>query len=247
MNNKKGKLGKLIYLYMCLIFQKTTIFILLISFILMSLGLVLFSNPSLKQADYIMAINEIHNLYFNQGILLIQIFNIIMVITVVIVINISSSPFDIFFIPHTSRRVVCLAKVIAIVLFSILISMLEVILLFSIAFFRFNRLIINKEMYISYLNIFLALIFDSLFSLCATTLISSIFIPMLILFVSVIIKVIINNYTKISDFISLFYPVINVNKNNIIEMDNTLIILIWIILLYFLYISLYNIKEVSSK
>lgn len=246
MNKDKNRIGKLIYLYMCLIFQKATIIILAISFILMTLGIILFSNPQLKEADYISAINEIHTSYFQQSILLIQIFNIIIITSVVISINISSSSFDLFFISYSPRYKICLAKLISIILFSLLIVMLEMILLYTVAYIRYDKLIFIKEMFISNIFIFVSLIFEALLSLALSTFASSIFVPMMVLFISVIIKVIINNYNKINEFISLFYPVMDLNQNYIIVMDNFLVICIWIILLFFLYVSIYNVKEMKN-
>lgn len=244
--NSKTKIGKLIYLYMCLIFQKTTIIILIISFILMLLGLILFSNPSQVQSDYILAANDIHKAFFQQGVLLTQIFNIIIIVSVVIVINITSNAFDLFFISSTSRYKICLAKFICMILFSLLITMVEMLLIYLIAFLRFNRLMFIKEMFISNIFIIITLVFDSLLSLCTSTLISSIFVPMMFLFISIIIKVIINNYNNVNDLISLFYPVIELNNKNVIEMENFYIIGVWIVLLLFLYISIYNVKEIKN-
>ena len=245
MMKKKNNTIQLVNLYINYIFSKTTIIILSISLILMTLALILISNPSLDKADYLLGYNIIHLNYFRLGILIIQVFNSVIITTIIITVIINSASFDSLFISNNPRYIICLSKLLAMFIIMILISLFEFIILYLIPLIHYP---LYKPLAKEYLVIFYLLIIDFFeisLSVLLSTLVSSIFIPMAVLFISIIFKVICQSVVSFKNSISYFIPILEEAKYGL-DGEGIMVGVIWVILLIFLYFSVYNVRDLKQ-
>ena len=244
MKKKNYNLMSLTSLYLNYIFQKTTLIVLGLSLILMTVILLLIANPSLSNTDYLMGYKDIHNSYFEQGLFVIQVFNSIIVTTVVITIIINSISFDSLFVSYVPRYIICLSKIFAIFIIIFGIILFEVIVLYLIPLLKYDlyKTDLGDFKLIGYL--LLITFFELMVEVFISTLIPTMFAPMTFLFIFIVMKSIIHSMNKVKNIISAFIPVIE-TSNSSFTSDGIIVGLIWIILLSILYISVYNVKDLK--
>ena len=244
MKKKNYKITSLISLYLNYIFQKTTLIVLLISLFLMITILVVIANPSLSDTDYLLGFKDIHNAYFEQSLFVIQVFNSIIVTTVVITIIINSISFDSLFVSYVPRYIICISKLCAILIIIFGIILFEEIIVYLIPLLKYDlyRTSIENFSLIGYL--LLTTFFELMLEVFLSTLIPTIFVPMSFLFIFIVMKSIMHSLNRVKDIISSFIPVIE-TSDSIYTSNGILVGMIWIILLSFLYFSIYNVKDLK--
>ncbi len=245
MEKKKNyKISSLISLYLNYIFQKTTLIVLLISLILMVTILFVIANPSLKETDYLLGFKDIHNSYFEQSLFVIQVFNCIIITTLVITIIINSISFDSLFVSYVPRYAICISKVCALIIVVLGIILFEVLVLYLIPLLKYDlyKTEISDLSLIG--SLMLITLFELMLEICISTIIPTIFIPMSLLFLFVIAKSLMHSMNKIKNILSTFIPVIDYSSNAFLS-NGVLVGIIWIILLSFLYFSVYNVKDLK--
>ena len=244
MKKKNYKITSLISLYLNYIFQKTTLIVLLISLFLMVTILVVIANPSLSDTDYLLGFKDIHNAYFEQSLFVIQVFNSIIVTTVVITIIINSISFDSLFVSYVPRYIICISKLCAILIIIFGIILFEVMIVYLIPLLKYDlyRTSIENFSLLGYL--LLTTFFELMLEVFLSTLIPTIFVPMSFLFIFIVMKAIMHSLNRVKDIISSFIPVIE-TSDSIYTSNGILVGMIWIILLSFLYFSIYNVKDLK--
>ena len=91
--------------------------------------------------------------------------------------------------------------------------------------------------------LFMSLLFEGALQLMFSTLIQSIFIPVVISFVAIVLRVMSSNYTNLNKILCKYWPIIKIG--NIVSFDSFYFILIWSILLLILYFCIYSIKDLK--
>ena len=89
----------------------------------------------------------------------------------------------------------------------------------------------------------MSLLFEVALQLMFSTLIQSIFIPVVISFVAIVLRVMSSNYTNLNKILCKYWPIIKIG--NIVSFDSFYFILIWSILLLILYFCIYSIKDLK--
>lgn len=245
MKRTKNNIIPLTSLYLNYIFSKTTLIILGISLLLMVLALVFISNPAMSEAEYLLGSDEVHNNYFRLAGFIIQVFNSIIISTIIITVIINSVSFDSLFIADNKRYIICISKLLSIFIIMTLITIFEVIILYLIPLIHFP---LYKPELKDYLLIIYLLIIDFVeitLSILLSTILGTIFIPMGILFISIIIKIICQSILTFKTMISIFIPIIEVEGGGLVT-SGAGVGLIWIILFTFLYFSVYNIRDLKQ-
>jgi len=244
---RKKRILTLVNLYLRYALQKVTIIILCISLILMLLMLILLSRPNLNYSDYLVNYKDIHNNYFSNSILIIQIFNSIISVTLIIMLMYLSNSFDILFISNIKRKDLCIVKIIVLTMIISILILFEVFILYLIPLtryklFKFN----NKELFNIILYLFISIMFEIMIESVCITFIPSIFIPMVIMFFSIVIKFISNIISIYKSLFEIFVPIISFNDITP-YMKSSILSFIWIILFMFLYFSIYTFKDIKQN
>ena len=242
---KKYKIRSLINLYISYIFQKGTIIVLLITLSLMSLFLVLISNPWLPNTDYLLSPTDIHRGYFEQGIFIIQVFNSVIVATLVIQMIINSNSFDTLFISYIDRKNITYIKLVTLSLVLMALILFEVLILYLVPIFRYSmyKMEIENIVIIPYLMI--TILFELSISMLLSILFQSIFVPMGILFTSIIIKAI-SSIANVKKIFSYFIPIIYIDKmNSVVDIKALMVGLVLSIVFVLIYIRIYKYKDIK--
>ncbi len=233
---------KLTRLYLGFLFQKITIFIFILFLLSIFFILLYMSKLDLKNEDYVFISKYIHKNYFDQAIFILELFNSIIIATIVISLVINANSFDSLFISYTSRFKICISKFLAILLVLFLLMIYEFIILIVIPLFRYSYFKIE----LSHIIIFLDLISYSLIEIIITMLVTTLFpyviTPMFFVFISIVFKLICSNNSNFNDYASKLLPLAKVDFSGISSLGLYLAPL-WIILLFLVYISVYNVKD----
>ena len=240
----KYKAQTLIGLHISYLFQKLTLIIFGAAIISMIIILIILSNPWLSNTDYLLSSSDIHRGYFEQGIFVIQIFNSIIIATIVIQLFINSSSFDALFLSYIPRYKLCVIKLLSLVIILSLLILFEVLILYLIPILRYSQYkpSFSDLMILLYLPI--SIIFEILISVLLTTIIPSIFIPMVVLFLSVISKAI-SSIEKLKEILSYVIPLVRIKDNSAyLEMHTIIISLILSLIFSLLYIRIYQLKDI---
>lgn len=245
MKKKKNyKISSLVSLYLNYIFQKKILFILGLSLLIMVVILILIANPSLSSDEYLLSYNDIHVAYFEQSLFVVLLFNSVIITTIDIVIIIDSKPFDSLFLSYVPRYLICIVKLIVVFLTMLLIILIEVIALYLIPLIAYKLYKTNIDDLYTVILLLVSTMFELMIEVSLSTLISSIFVPMTMLFIFIVIKVLVQSMNRIKNILSHLMPIIEI-KNQAIYSNGLIIGIIWIILLSFIYYSIYNIKDLK--
>ncbi len=241
---KNTSLINLIKLYLGFLFQKATLIIFSISLLFIFIIILYISNIDLDMNVYLLSYEDIHFNYFTQAFFIIQLFNSVMIATITISLTINSNTFDTLFISHTSRIRICASKILcsAIVLF--LLNLYEIILIMVIPLIRYPMFKLTSDMYLSFIYLFLSTLVETIISFLISTALPYIFIPMIYMFISIVIKLLSNNITDFKEVISKVIPMVSISYKKI-YCDALVLAPIWIILFMLLYISVYCIKDLK--
>ena len=242
---KSFKLNNLIKLYLSFLFQKTTIIIFSISLLLI-LGIEIYlSNPNMNPNDYLQGYKEIHLNFFTQSFFILQLFNSIIIATISISFTISANSFDTLFLSHTSRTKLCLAKLIATIIVLFILNLYEILIINIIPMINYPFYKLSIDSLLALLYLLLASATEAIISFLLSTLVSVVLIPMLFMFISVVIKLLANNFTVFKETAMKIIPIVNVSYEGI-KCDAIILVPIWIILFALLYCSIYCIKDLKA-
>lgn len=244
MKNKNYKISSLVSLYLNYIFQKTTLIILSISLLLMAIILIILSNPSIDNINYLFSYKDIHKAFFEQAIFVINIFNGIIVTTIVISLIINSISFDNLFVSYVPRYIICISKIITAIIILALVVLFEVIILFLIPLINYDLYNLSFSEIKALFLIFEEALFELMLEITLTTIVSTLFVPMAVLFLFLIINIIIQSVPKSNNIIGSFIPILEASSEGLIA-SGIIVGIIWIILLSFLYFSVYNVKDLK--
>ena len=242
---KKNNIIKLTSLYLNFTFQKVTIIIFSLSLILMTIFMFIISNPWITNEEYLLNYEGFHDNYFRLSLLIIEIFNGIIIASFIITLIINANSFDLLFISNNRRIYLSISKIITLVLILFALSLFEFIILNVVALTKYSLYKININSILILLFIFLSMIFEAGLSILLTTLVNSIFIPMIVLFVGIIIRLLSSSFPKIEEITSNMFPIINISGNDII-FNSYLVTPILSILFYIIYVFYYNIKDLKD-
>ncbi len=241
----KYNIKSLINLYISYIFQKGTIIILIGSLLLMTLFLIIVSNPWLPNTDYLLSYKDIHRGYLEQGIFIIQVFNSVIISAIVIQIIINSNSFDTLFISYIPRKNIVIVKLLSLLIILLALILFEVLILFIIPLFRYSLYKMEIENIIIIPYLLICIIFELSISILLSIIFQSIFIPMTVLFTSVIIKVI-SSIKGIKEIFSYFIPIIYIdNMNSKLDIKAMLVGIVLSILFLFIYYRIYKYKDIK--
>jgi len=242
---KKNNIIKLSSLYLNFSFQKVTIIIFSLSLILMTTFMFIISNPWITNEEYLLNYEGFHDNYFRLSLLIIEIFNGIIIASFIITLIINANSFDFLFISNNKRMYLSISKIITLLLILFALTLFEFIILNVVALARYSLYKININSILILLFIFLSMIFEAGLSMLLTTLVNSIFIPMIILFVGIIIRLLSSSFPKIEEITSKIFPIINISGTDII-FNSYLVTPILSILFYIIYVFYYNIKDLKE-
>ena len=245
---KKSSFLSLCNLYNSFILQKSTLIILIITLILFGVGLYYFSNPGFLIEDYLKSKNDFHQSYFSQGLFIIQILNSIIIVSLCYNFSIKSINFDVLFLSFNSRKKITLAKIITSAFIMLIFLLLEMIIMLLIPLIIYPSFKLSIDLLLTFLYLYIIMLFEFFLSLLFTTIVNTIFTPMAILFVEITIKILFNNVTAIKDNLKDFIPYISYNKvDNIFTLNSPLIVCLWVVLVMLLYIQVYSMKDIKEK
>ncbi len=242
---KKNNIIKLTSLYLNFTFQKVTIIIFSLSLILMTIFMFIISNPWITNEEYLLNYEGFHDNYFRLSLLIIEIFNGIIIASFIITLIINANSFDLLFISNNKRMYLSISKIITLVLILFALSLFEFIILNVVALTKYSLYKININSILILLFIFLSMVFEAGLSMLLTTLVNSIFIPMIVLFVGIIIRLLSSSFPKIEEITSNIFPIINISSNDIV-FNSYLVTPILSILFYIIYVFYYNIKDLKD-
>lgn len=243
MKKRENSLLSLTSLYLCLISSKITLIIFIIGFILSGLFLVFIANPMMDNMVYLASFNDIHTKYFNQSIFIIELFNSILLIAIIITLSINSNSFDSLFISYVKRNKIILSKLLALITIILVIIIFDSLILFSIPLILYQNYSLSIESLKLILFLFISLLFEGSLEIMLTTLIQSIFVPIILSFLAIVLRVMSTNYTNLNKILSKYWPIIKIE--NIVTLDSLYFILIWSLLLLILYFCIYSIKDLK--
>ena len=242
---KNYKLNSLISLYISHIFQKGTIIVFLSSLLLMVTFLIIISSPWIENTTYLLSANEIHKSYLEQGIFIIQVFNSIIIALLVLQLFINSNSFDTLFISYVKRKNIVYMKLLSILTILFIIILFEIIILYLIPTLRFSLFKIELENLIIIPYLVLTLLFELSISILLSQIFQSIFMPMSVLFVSIILKAI-SSINKLKEILSFFIPIIYIdNMNAKIELKTIIVSSIIIVSSLIIQIKIYECKDIK--
>ncbi len=234
-------------LYFNFIISKPTVLILIIGLGLVITGLYFASNPFLDKIDYFKSSDDFHIMYLTQSIFIISVFNSILIAAISLSLANQSLKFDVLFIPNFKRKAICLCKLIAGSIFIFIICLLEFIILFLIPLIRYPYFVITLSDLTGVVYIMLLCLYEFVLNMIVITILPIVFTPMIILFLEIVVKLICNNYDKISKTLTGFIPILEVSNETIaIDMKYSYMSIIWIILYILLYFNVYNIKDIDG-
>lgn len=241
----KNKFLNLIILYLGYIFQKSTIIIFSFSLLLIVVFLSISSNMNYNELSYLSNPEIFHQQYFTQSLFIIQIFNSIIIATITITLILNATSFDSLFVSHTPRILICFAKICAFIIILFSIILFEVVVLFIIPTLKYTYYKPNINELKIFIYLFQTELIEFIISIAITTLLSQIFVPMIFMFISIVIKLFSNNLTDFNKAISNILPIINVSQNSFI-CNAIFLSIIWVILIGFIYIGTYSIKDIKN-
>lgn len=242
---KNYKLKSLIELYISYIFQKGTLIIFGISILLMLIFVILVSNPFLENQQYLLSAKDIHRGYFEQALFIIQVFNTVILSTIVIQIIINSTSFDALFISYVNRKNIAYSKIISLFIVLSLLILFEVLILYLVPIFRFSlyKPEIGDLVIIFYLAI--SIVFEIMISILFTTAFKSIFMPMALLFTSIILKAI-SSIGNLREILSYIIPMIYLDDMRAkLELKTIIISLVISLIAGILYLYIYKRRDLK--
>ncbi|MBR3618067.1 MAG: hypothetical protein IKN46_05255, partial [Acholeplasmatales bacterium] len=127
----------------------------------------------------------------------------------------------------------------------IFLNVYEVLLLVIVPLIRYPLYKISDQTILYFIYLYISTITETITSFLISTAIPIIIAPMILMFISIVIKLLSNNFTIFKDFTSKIIPIINVNERGI-SLDSLMVIPIWIVLFSLLYLSIYYVKDLKQ-
>lgn len=234
---------KLSFLYLDYIFNKITIIIFSLGILFIIVSLLFIANPNLDLNDYLKNSLGYHNAYFVEALIVLSLFNSVIITTVVILLMIQSNSFDVLFIGTNKRIKISLAKVITGPILFLVMSLIEFIILYIYPILIFKNYQIEFYDLLTIIYLFLSMSFTYFFEVFLTNLISSIFIPMICLFLSLVKLVMTQAFNNIKDILSYIIPIIEYDEHYIL--NSIYVTPLWLVFFITIFIFTYNIKDIK--
>ena len=212
---KLKRISKLFYLYINFIINKKTIISFILSLSLIFFVLLILSDLNLDKYQYLKYYENYHNEYFKNAIFAIMIFNSIFISSISLSFTIDTNKFDILFITNKERNIITTNKLLISLFLIIIFSFFEIILLYFIPLIRYDLYKINNNVFISFISILSINFFEVLILLSITTLFPNVFINLVVTFMLIIFKYLLNVSKSFKDFMDLLIPSLNVSGSNI--------------------------------
>ena len=241
---KECSLIDLATLYLSYIFNKITLIIFCIALLFIVLSLLFLANPFLDIEEYILNPEAFHQNYFKEGLFILEIFNGIIIATLVILLSIQSNSFDALFIGRMKRIRISLSKIIVISVILLFLSLFEffILYLYPILIFRDYVIQIVDIRVIGYF--YLSSLFTYTLSNLLCNLVQSIFIPMIVLFLDLVKGIIASSFKDMNYVLSYILPILNYEKGSVYS-ESVFVSILWIGFFILLYIFIYNIKDIK--
>ena len=245
MRRKEGrKWINLISLYLNYVFQKSTVIIFLVSILFMILALIIIINPNFDMDLYKINPASFHEKYFMQSLFVLSIFNGILVTTISIIYMLQSNSFDALFLSYTKRSMLCISKIIAAGILFLLLAIFEFVLLYGLPLFLYPSFKMDPKALLTIAYIFSSMLFDFALSIVLVVLIPNIFSPMVILFLAIVKNMLTTSFLWVKDIGGEILPIL-CYKDGYISMQSIYITPIFSLLLFLVYFSIYNIKDIK--
>ena len=188
---------QLFYLYLNFIINKKTIISFILSISLIFIILLIISDLNLDKYQYLKCYEEYHNEYFKNAIFAVMIFNTIFIASI-----------SISFTIDTNKLLISLFLI-------MLFTFFEIIILYFVPLIRYDLYKINNNVFISFISILSVNLFELLLLMSITTLIPNLFINLIVTFILIVFKYLLNISKSFKDFMNLLVPSINVSRTNI--------------------------------
>ena len=206
---------KLFYLYLNFILNKKTIISFILSISLIFIILLIISDLNLDKYQYLKCYEEYHNEYFKNAIFAVMIFNTIFIASISISFTIDTNKFDILFITNKERSKIVTNKLLISLFLIMLFTFFEIIILYFVPLIRYDLYKINNNVFISFISILSVNLFELLLLMSITTLIPNLFTNLIVTFILIVFKYLLNISKSFKDFMNLLVPSINVSRTNI--------------------------------
>ena len=243
---RKGNLRNLLILYLNYIFQKSTIIVFSVSLVLISISLLIISNPWIDFEAYKISPIDFHMNYFTQSLLVLEIFNTILVTTIVIILMLQSTSFDLLFLSHTKRSIVSLSKILSSLMVFLYLSIFEFIIMYLYPLIFYEEFKLEYKDLMTILILFLSMAFTYSISIVLTSIIPSIFLPMLVLFLSLIKSVLTSSFSSVKKVLVDILPIAFFD-DGVIKMNSTLPVFVFIIIFIMIQVTIYNIRDIRTS
>ena len=231
-------------LYLNYIFNIVSIIIFIISLLLIILSLLFLANPNLDIKDYIINPESYHKQYFIQALLILEIFNSIIITSIVIILIKESQSFDSLFLGGNKRFDISISKIVSSSIVIILLAFFEFIILYLYPVLIFKDFKLEYNDLETLLYLILQMSFLLYFEMMLTNIIVSIFIPMTCLLLNLIKNIITSTFSNVMNLFEQFIPILKY-ENNHIELKSLYAIPMWLFLFIMSYIFIYNIKDIK--
>lgn len=179
-----------------------------------------------------------------QSLFVLSIFNGILVTTISIIYMLQSNSFDALFLSYTKRSMLCISKIIAAAILFLLLSIFEFVLLYGLPLILYPSFKMDRKALLTIIYIFSAMLFDFALSIVLVVWIPNIFSPMVILFLSIVKNMLTTSFQAIKNIGGEILPIL-CYKDGYISMQSIYITPIFSLLLFLVYFSIYNIKDIK--
>lgn len=246
MKKRRNQIIPLCNLYLGNTLNRLNMIIIILGSIILAVAIYFISDPWILNDVYITSPVSYHYAYISQATLVIELFNIVVLTALIINLCSQSSGMDLMFVSYIKRRTICICKVLVIGIIGLFLILIEMFIVYLIMFLKFYKFEFNYLTFINFLSLYLLFLFQTLLGLAISSIHSSIFIPIGYLFSQIIYLVVFTNNEIVMDKIGYILPWISIDDKAIIYMKNPLTTGVWIISLIFLYINIYNIKDIKN-
>ena len=237
------KNNSLFNLYLNFLINRLNIVFILGIIVILIFYLLIVINNNYSDINYLYNPYDFHKLYINQGLLIIYIINSIIIFLISYTFNISSIGFDVLFISNNSRFKITISKLALSYIIIFLINYLEIIILFIFAVNKYQYFKIDN-MFLYLIILFISTYLELIISFIVSSLFSNITLPLIVVVISFIFRIIIQNDDYLINKINKFIPLITFKNQSVI---GVLFGIIYIVLGIIIYSLTYSVKELKNN
>lgn len=194
-------------------FNKKSIISLVCSFIILTSYLIFISYMSYDKNYYLLAFNDIHNVYLKEGIFVVNIINSLLILVLITILFVNCDSFDSMYVSYIPRNIVSKCKILSIIYLEIFICVFEFFILMIPAIIIYPHFKLEVE----HIYIFIYIIIFGLFQISTSLLLISFicnnFIPMLCFLINFMLQILSLGFADKIEYLKYLIPTTYINYN----------------------------------